>query len=412
MGFWSGLLSFGSGRKTTSEDIWRELFGGRLSKAGPAVNWETALSVMTVLACVRVIADGVAQIPLKIMREAGGRRIEDKSHPLYLLMRFRPNSWQTPYEFIRMLVWHRLLTGNAFVWLGRVGSERRITVMEPIEPGRVTVRRSADRVLTYEVRADDGSVAVFDATEIWHLRGPSWNGWMGLDTLKYAREAIGLSLATEAAHADLHRNGVRSAGAYSVEGTLTSPQHTELTAWLAKHSHGGENAGKPLILDHGAKWLPLTMSGVDAQHLETRRFQIEEDCRAFGVMPIMIGHSDKTQTYASAEQMFQAHVVHTLSPHYEYIEQSINVFLVGETDFKLGVYAKFFPNALMRGTAKDRGEFYARALGSGGTKGWMTQNDVRDLEDMDRSDDPEADKLPQPTAKANAAPVDPANPQN
>jgi HK97 family phage portal protein len=139
------------------------------------------------------------------------------------------------------------------------------------------------------------------------------------------------------------------------------------------------------------------MSGVDQQLIETRKHQIEEICRHFGVMPIMVGHADKTATYASAEQMFLAHVVHTLSPWYERIEQSADVNLLTQEDIQQGYYTKFTANALMRGAAKDRGEFYAKALGAGGTKGWMTQNEIRALEEMDPSDDPEADKLPQPT---------------
>ena len=113
-------------------------------------------------------------------------------------------------------------------------------------------------------------------------------------------------------------------------------------------------------------------------------------------MPIMVGHYDKSSTYASAEQMFLAHVVHTLMPWYQRIEQSADVNLLNEEQRRAGLYTKINPNALMRGAAKDRAEYYAKGLGSGGGKGWLTQNNVRDFEDMDRSDDPEADELAQP----------------
>ncbi|WP_026790353.1 phage portal protein [Pleomorphomonas oryzae] len=411
MGLLGKLQFWKSERKATSEDIWRELYGGRRSKSGQAVNWENALKVTTVLACARVLGNGVAQIPLKIMRESGGRRVEATDHQLYKLFRFKPNSWQTPSEFKRMIVWHMVLAGNAFVWIGRVGNARRIVALEPIEPSRVTVRRSSTGTLTYEVRADDGSYAVMSSAEIWHLRAPSWNGWMGLDSVKLAREAIGLALATEEAHAEFHANGAKVSGVYSVDGKMGKEQYELITQFLEKHATGGKDAGKPLVLDMGAKWQQQQMTGVDAQHLETRRFQIEENCRAFGVMPIMIGHADKTQTYASSEQQFQAHVVHALSPIYVYVEESINAFLIGEADFDAGVYAKFFPNGLLRGVAKDRSEFYAKALGSGGTKGWMTQNEVRDAEDMDPSDEPEANKLPQPTTKPVTGSATIADPQ-
>jgi phage portal protein BeeE len=121
-------------------------------------------------------------------------------------------------------------------------------------------------------------------------------------------------------------------------------------------------------------------------------------------MPIMVGQSDKAATYASAEQMFLAHVVHTLMPWYQRIEQSADVNLLSEEQRNAGFYTKLNPNALMRGAATDRAEYYAKGLGSGGGKGWLTQNDVRSFEDMDKSDDPKADELPQPVEKP--APID------
>ena len=160
-----------------------------------------------------------------------------------------------------------------------------------------------------------------------------------------------------------------------------------LSDWLDRHSEGGDRAGKPIILNNGAQFTSFAMTGVDAQHLETRKHQIEEICRAWGVMPIMVGHADKTATYASAEQMFLAHVVHTLAPWYERIEQSADINLLSEADRANGYYTKFTPNALMRGAAADRASFYSTALGSGGHgTAWMTRNEVRALEELDAID--------------------------
>ena len=408
MGFLSRIFGRGEAKSVSSLDLWRQVFGGRASSSGPSVNWSTALEVTTVLSCVRVIANGVAQIPWKVYREDGVRRAVASDHRLHMLLWRRPNAWQTAFELRRTVMAHLLLTGNAFVWIGRVSSSREVAVLEPIEPGRVTVERRPDTTLTYKVRADDGATARFGADEIWHLRGLSWDGWRGLDSVKLARDAIGLSMATERAHADLHRAGARISGVYSVQNALGKEKFEQLSDWLESHADGGARAGKPLIVDLGATWTPMQMKGVDAQHLETRKHQIEEICRAFGVMPIMVGHADKTATYASAEQMFQAHVVHTLAPHYEYLEQAADVALLGEAGLAAGLYTKFLPNALMRGTAKDRAEFYAKGLGAGGGKGWLTQNQVRELEDMDPSDDPKADELPQPLGAPPAA--DPPSP--
>jgi hypothetical protein len=138
------------------------------------------------------------------------------------------------------------------------------------------------------------SVKEFPPEVIWHIRGPSWSGDIGLEAVYHAREAIGLALATEETHATLHKNGVRPTGVYSVEGVLNRTQYDDLAKWL-KSQFSGDNAGAPMILDRNAKWLSQAITGVDAQHLETRRMQIEEICRALRVMPIMVGHSDKAR---------------------------------------------------------------------------------------------------------------------
>ncbi len=407
MSFWSRLLGRQS-TKSTSLELFRELFGGRESKSGAVVNWKTSLEVTTVLACCKVIAEGVAQVPWRVYQDTGNGRSVAREHPLHMLIYRRPNAWQTSFEFRETLLFHLVLAGNAYVFVNRVGSDRRVIELVPIEPGMVTVRRGDDMALTYRVRREDGQSKDFPADAIWHIRGPSWNSWMGLDAVGLAREAIGLALSTEATHARFHKNGAKTSGLYSLEGTVTPEQYKVLSAWLDE-AINGDNAWKPLVLDRSAKFSPNQMSGVDSQHLETRKFQIEEICRAARVMPIMVGYSDKAATYASAEQMFLAHVVHTLSPWYERLEQSADANLLTDADREAGFYTKFTPQALMRGAQKDRAEFYTKALGSGGGKGWMTQNEVRALEELDRSDDPAADELAQPV---NAGPATEAGPDD
>lgn len=364
-------------------ELFREIFGGTPANSGKSVTVKTALEVTTVLACVSRIADGVATVPLKVYRKDGpsGRRREATDHPLYDLLHDAPNEWQDSLQFRETLVFHTALCGNAFVYVNRVRG--RIVELIPFEPGQVRVTRADDYSLSYEVTAPSGETETFPAAAIWHIRGPSWNSWMGLETVKLAREAIGLALATEEAHARLHRNGARPGGLYSVEGPLEETQYQRLRAWVEKNYAGGENAWRPMVLDRGAKWTPLGMTGVDAQHLETRRHQIEEICRAFGVMPIMVGFTDKTATYASAEQMFLAHAVHTVRPWHRRFEASIRRNLLTSEERAEGFYPKFVDTELLRGAAKDRAEFYARALGAGGAPAWMEVNEVRAFEDMD-----------------------------
>lgn len=409
MAFWQRLM-WGKQEKdiSTSLDLFREIHGGREVRSGQVVNWKTAIDVATVLACTRVIAEGCSQIPWRVFRDIGdGGRAPAPGHYLYRLIYRRPNRWQTSFEFRETLLFHTVLTGNAFCLKLRTGIAGEIRELIPIEPGRVIVERNpGEDVPRYFIRGDNGEKKEFPAALIWHIRGPSWNSWLGLDAVYLAREAIGLAMATEQAHADFHKGGAKVSGLLSVDGTLTPERYAFLAAWIDKYVIGGERSSKPMIMDNGGKFSPMQMTGVDAQHIETRKHQIEEICRAFRVMPIMVGHADKTATYASAEQMFLAHVIHTLAPWYERIEQSADANLLSDDDRAQGFYTKFTPNALMRGAAKDRSEFYAKALGSGGAKGWMTQNEVRAFEELDRSDDPEADILPQPPAAAAPPPAD------
>lgn len=319
------------------------------TKSGVTVNYKTALQVTAVLACCKVIAEGVAQVPWKLQRaRVNGQGADDAvDHPLYQLLLQRPNGWQTSFEFREMLTYHTALCTNAFVYKNRVGG--RIFELIPLEPARVQVTQLNDYSLVYDVTGLDGRVRRFGQADIWHIRGPSWNGWVGEETIRLAREAIGLASALEAGHATMHKNMVQPTGVYSVEGTLTDEQQKNLTAWIKGHA-AGRKLGNPLVLDRNAKWVAQQMSGVDAQHLETRRFQIEEICRAFRVMPIMVGLSEKTATYASSEQMFLAHVTHTLGPWYSRLEQSSAVALLDPKDpADARLFTRFMDDQLMRG---------------------------------------------------------------
>lgn len=367
--------------KTSSRELEEMLRGGRETRSGPLVNWTTALQVTTMLACTRLIADGIAQVPWKVYEGTAGRVAADE-HPLSDLLYRRPNPWQTSYEWRETIAFHLVLTGDAFQRKLRVDSNRRLASLEPLDPGSMTVQRDPDGTLRYFWAPPQGSRVELAADDVWHIRGPSWNSWKGLDVTRLAREALGLAIATEAAHADLHRNGARIGGTYATKNKLSPERFEFLSKWLDRHTQTGDRAGKPIVIDDEAKFTPGQMSGVDSEHIATRKLQIEEICRAMRVIPMMVGQSDKTATYASVEQLLIAHVVHTMMPWYERLEQSADVNLLTDQDRAAGYYTKFNPNALMRGAAADRAEFYSKALGAGGTPAWMTQDEVRGFEEL------------------------------
>lgn len=382
MAFWSNWFRPAE-QKYSSLDLFREIYGGRTTKSGVTVNWSNALEVTTVLGCLRVISEGIAQVPWKLYRDKSGVAGElATNHPLYRVIHRKPNRWQTSFEFRETIAFHAALMGNAYVFVGRVGSAREVRELVPLEPQFVTMERRDDGSILYHYSPVTGQRVTFSADAIWHIKGPSWNGYSGLEAFKLVREAIALAISAESAHAEMHHNGARIGGMYSVDSVLSPEKYNFISAWLDKYAMGGERAGKPMILDMGAKWHAQQMTGVDAQHLETRKHQIEEICRGFRVMPIMVGFSDKAATYASSEQMFIAHVVHTLMPWYERIEQSADTSLLTEQEQNEGYYTKFTPNALMRGAAADRAQYYIAALGNTQQPGWMVRNEVRALEEL------------------------------
>ena len=387
------------GKSNGTLDLFRQIYGGKLTATGKTVNVGTAIEVATVFACCRVIGEGIAQVPLKLMRESadGKSRKPAKEHRLYSKLAFKPNRWQTSFEYREMIAWHVVLTGNHFSFINRMAGQ--IIELFPFQPGQIKVIRDDGGVLSYEATADDGSKKVYPAEAIWHVRGPSWNSWYGLEAVKLAREAIGLAMATEEAAGALHKNGVRPSGVYSVEGTLKDDGYKTLSDWIEKKIAGSGNSGKPLILDRSAKWISTQMTGIDAQTLDMRRFQIEEICRFARVMPIMVGYSDKAATYASAEQMFLAHVVHTLAPWYQRLEQSIDANLLTDTDRKNGIYSNFVEEGLLRGSLRDTKDTILGYVNGG----ILTPNEGRAKLDVNPDSDPESDKLRIPANIVGAA---------
>lgn len=395
---------------TTTQDLYKELLSRASVKSGVAVNYKTAMEASTALACASVIAEGIAQVPFKLFKErSGGGMDAAKDHSMYDLLANKPNEWQTSFEMREQVGFHLAFMKNAYVFKVR-GLRGQVVELLPFEPNVVTVKRSKDWGRTYLVTTFGGGQIEVPAKDMWHLRGLSWDGISGIPGVRLAREAIGLALATEEHGARMFSNGAKPSGVLSTDGTLKDDQIKLLRDSWEQAQGGNSNAYKTAILFGGLKFQPMAMTGVDAQHLEQRRFQVEEICRFFRVMPIMVGHADKSATYASAEQMFLAHVIHTMMPWYTRIENSADVNLLSDNErIRDSYYFKFMASALLRGSHKDRSEYFKAALGAGGSPAWMTQDEVRAMEEMNPMGG-EAQKLPiatnvPKTQGANDAPV-------
>lgn len=388
------LRFFGLERKsdatiTTSHDL-RSAISQAARSAGEEVNDKTAIQVSAVLCCARVIAEGMAQVPCKVYREdSAGSPVEARDHPLYLLLNRKPNDWQTSFELREQIGFHLALKNNAYLFKNRVGN--KITELYAFQPNAVTVKQNDDLTLTYNVAFADGVQREVPAEDIWHIRGPSMDGVKGIDAVELACNAIGLSRATENFGSKLFENGARPGGMLTTRSggqPLTADQRAEIKKLWSEQHQGTANAHRTVMLPFDLEFTPVHSTANEAQWIENRKFLIREICRFFRVLPIMVMEDDST-SYASVEQLFLAHLTHTLMPWYERFEQSAENALLTEQELRDGYSIKLSANALLRASHIERASYYQTMK----TIGAMTANEVRAKEDMPRSTDPDADKL-------------------
>ena len=367
-------------------DLWAGLLGGSYqSRSGPAVGWKTALRATTFLACTRRIAEAVSTVPTKVYQKPRGKmRQEAFDHPLYELLDSEPNEWQDPLQFKETLAVHCAVTGNSYAFKNRVRG--RLVELIPLIPTHVQSKWTPDRTPYYRVTAPDGTQEDFTTDEILHIRGLSWDGLNGLDAVQLLQEPLGLALASEQTHAMLHAHGARPSGLVSIAKNLDEKELIRLAAWVKKHYSGLDNVSRVMILDNDAKFTPFDMKGVDIQHIELRKFEIEAICHGMGVLPIVIGYPAEMAARAAAETLISMHLVHTIRPWHRRFEKAFDRQLLTRDERRQGFYTKFIDGEFLRATAKDRSEYNKVALGGGGNPGWATVNDVRGWDDMDEVD--------------------------
>jgi HK97 family phage portal protein len=350
---------------------------GSSTRSAVPVNFDTALQVSALLCAARVIAEGVSQIPLKLYTETDNPdgvsvRKPARKDPLYDLLASSP-CWLTSFEFREVLTLQAAVTGNAFAWINR-GSDGRPRELLPIAPDSVTVELLPNFEVQYRVASVPGAI---DRKNIFHLRGPSRDGLIGERIYNLAREAIGLSKALEWSHADLFGRGARPSGTLQTAANLSEEQTERVRAsWMKRFGPGGD--GGVAILDGKWDYKSIVMSAVDAQFIETRRFQIEEIARSMRVFPQMLMHSDKTSTFASASEFFRAHVIHTLGPWIARWEDALKRDVVGVDGKSKDLWPRFSTDGLLRGDPRERAQLYKEYI----MLGVMSPNEVREMENL------------------------------
>lgn len=351
------------------------LRGGLLTSSGAVVNIEGAMKVAAAWRCLHIITGPCGNLPIDIYRRVSERERQPAvDNPVRAILTSRPNGWQTPAEFRKMLTAHAVMKGDGYGL--KIMARGRLLEIWPMDPDRVRCVQNADMSLTYSYNRRDGSQIPLTQADLLHLRGLSWNGVNGVGVLRYAREAMGLSLQVESAGSRLFRQGVIGGQVFGKPGTLGQEAFDRLKQQIEEHRAGAENAHKTLILEDDLKPVGELMSAQDLQFLQLREFQRSDVAMFFGVPPHMAGIVDKTTSWGSGiEQQSTGFVQYTLDDWFCMWEQSIERDLLGNaTD----VYCKITRAALLRGDTTARWNSYTRGL----QWGVYSPDDVRAFEDM------------------------------
>jgi HK97 family phage portal protein len=349
-------------------------FGGGASSSGVVINPQTALQQSAVYACIKVLAESIAMLPCLLYRKGadGKSRELAEDHPLYPLLKYQPNDWQTSVEFWEMQVASLNLRGNSYAWINRADSGRVVELL-PLHPDMVNVEMLPGFQLKYRVTMPDGTFQALGPGELLHIRGLTLNGWLGISPIAYARESIGLALAAEKFGGQLFRNGAKMSGALQHPGRLSEDAHKRLKASFDL-SLSGEHAHETAILEEGMKYEKISMTAEDSQFLETRKYQRSEIAAIFRVPPHLIADLEKA-TFANIEQQALEFVSWSLMPWLNRISLAVRRDLIDPSERDgLSVRHNVFP--LLRGDAKARSDYYHNGI----LDGWLTRNEARGVE--------------------------------
>lgn len=346
-----------------------------VSGSGSVVTPETAMRVATVFACVRIRANAVANLPMHVKRRVDDRTRTDASdHWLWHLLRKRPNRWQTPSQFKKMMEAHVQLRGNAFAM--KVMSGDRVIELVPLHPDRVKTQQLDDLTLAYTYTRKDGRLIVLPQSDVFHLVGLTLDGVNGISVISHARETIGMALSMENYGNTTFRNGARPSNVLTHPGKLGKEGLEFLRSSLDAYRAGGESEGKTLILEEGMAVGRISMTSEDAQWIESRKFSRGDISMFFGVPPHMIGDTEKSTSWGSGiEQQSIGFVTYTLEESLTAWEETANRDLVPQRETDL--FVRFNRKALVRGDIKTRKEFYTAMM----QWGVYSPNEVRALED-------------------------------
>jgi HK97 family phage portal protein len=354
------------------------------AKSGVSVTHETAMQHTAVYACVKILCEAIASLPLHLYEsyENGGRSHKRKAaqHSLYDILMYEPNQEMTAYTWKYVLMMHLSLRGKHFSQIIR-NRAGKVVGIYPLQPERMSVVRLESGKISYVYRHMTlGDVPLYDY-EVLHFLGMSEDGITSMSPIEYNRNSIGLSIAMEEFGSTYFKNGANGGGVLHTDQKLSDEAfHRLKTEWAAKYS-GLVNANKPIILEEGLKWEKLAISNEDSQFLQSRKYTKAEIASIFRVPLHMINELDKA-TFSNIEHQSMQFVIDSMRPTATNIEQEIRRKLLSPSEKKRH-YVRFNLGALLRGDTKTRYEAYESAISKAC---WMTRNEARELEDLNPID--------------------------
>ena len=382
MGIFSGLFkSRDKPENRTAGSAYTFYMGG--TTAGKTVTERSAMQMTAVYSCVRILAEAVAGLPLHLYKYTdGGGKEKALDHPLYRLLHDEPNPEMSSFVFRETLMTHLLLWGNAYAQVIRNG-KGEVIALYPLMPNKMSVDRDENGRLYYTYyRGSDEAIknkdfaVTLQPSDVLHIPGLGFDGLVGYSPIAMAKNAIGMAIACEEYGAKFFSNGAAPGGVLEHPGTIKDPQRVR-ESWQSTFGGSG-NANKIAVLEEGMKYTPIGISPEQAQFLETRKFQINEIARIFRVPPHMVGDLEKS-SFSNIEQQSLEFVKYTLDPWVIRWEQSIQRALLSQGE-KAEYFVKFNLEGLLRGDYQSRMNGYA----IGRQNGWMSANDIRELENLDR----------------------------
>ena len=379
MGIFKGLFRSRDKPTNSYDSPSYSYFFGR-TNSGKRVNDRTAMQHTVVYACVRVLSEAIAQLPLHVYQYTENGKERVPRHPLYFLLHDQPNSEMTSFVFRETLMSHLLIYGNAYAQIIRNG-RGDVLGLYPLMPDKVRVDRDQRNRLVYIYsRYDEANPnlkqqgdIVLQAEDVLHIPGLGYDGLVGYSPIALAKNAIGISLACEDYGSTFFANGASPSGVLEHPGVIKNPERVR-DAW--QRAYGGSNSHHTAILEEGMKYTPISIPNNEAQFLETRKFQVEEIARLYRVPLHMIGDLDHA-TFSNVEHLSLDFVKYSLDPWIVRWEQSLQKALLSDSE-KGKYFIKFNVEGLLRGDYASRMQGYATAR----QNGWMSANDIRELEDM------------------------------